>query len=123
MTDKNKKLWISISISLIIIIVVTIFSYKKYIKPKRATNVVTVSRYDSSGRLLSSTTKPETPETNPVLGFFIIFLFIIIIGGIFYMSTMRYRVAYKSIESGNTTLGLAALSPEISSSIKNLFKY
>jgi NADH:ubiquinone oxidoreductase subunit 3 (subunit A) len=123
MTDSKNKLWIAIAISVIIIIIVTTFSYKKYIKPKRSGNIVRVSKYDSSGKLLSSTTSPEKPVSNPVLGFFFIFFFMIIIGGFLYVTIIRYRIAYKSVESGNTALGIAALSPEIGSGISNLFRY
>lgn len=123
MTENNNKLWIAIAISVIIIIIITTISYKKYIKPSKSDNIVKVSKYNSAGQLLSSTTSQEKSNTNPVLGFFIIFLVIILFGVIIYITFMRYKIAYKSVETGNTALGIAALSPEIGSSIKNLFKY
>ncbi len=120
MTSDNKKLLMTISISLFLIIIITVYSYKKYIKPKKSGNIVKVSKYSSTGKLLSTTTKEESPSSNPVLGFFIIFIAMIIIGLILYIKIMRYNIAYKSIEKGNTAMGIAALSPEISNSLKNL---
>jgi hypothetical protein len=45
-----------------------------------------------------------------------------IFGAIFYMTILRYRLAYKSLETGNTALGMAALSPEIGSGIGSIFR-
>jgi hypothetical protein len=124
MDSKTKNLLIILSVFGIITIISLIIIYKKYIKEKNIGNnatTVRVIKYDSAGNVQSDDTNPQT-TVNPVLGFLILFFFILIMGAIFYITILRYRIAYKSIESGNTALGIAALSPEIGSGIGSIFR-
>jgi uncharacterized membrane protein len=124
MDSKTKNLMIILSVFAIITIISLIVIYKKYIKEKNVGNnatTVRVIKYDSAGNVQSDDTKPQE-TVNPVLGFLILFFFILIFGAIFYITILRYKIAYKSIESGNTALGIAALSPEIGSGIGSIFR-
>jgi hypothetical protein len=124
MDSKTKNLLIILSVFAIIATISLIVIYKKFIREKNiGDNAATVRiiKYDSAGNVQSDQTQPQT-TVSPVLGFLILFLFILIFGAIFYMTILRYRLAYKSLESGNTAVGLAALSPEIGSGIGSIFR-
>lgn len=124
MDSKTKNLLIILSIFAIITVISLIVIYKKYIKEKNVgdkASTVRIIKYDSSGNIQSDKTQPQD-TVNPVLGFLILFIFLLIMGILFYITILRYRIAYKSIESGNTALGLAALSPEIGSGIGSIFR-
>lgn len=124
MDSKTKNLLIMLSIFAIITIISLIVIYKKYIREKNVGDnaaTVRIIKYDSAGNIQSDNTQPQN-TVSPVLGFSILFFFLLIMGTLFYITILRYRIAYKSIESGNTALGLAALSPEIGSGIGSIFR-
>ena len=124
MDSKTKNLLIILSVFAIIATISLIVIYKKFIREKNVGDnaaTVRIIKYDSAGNVQSDQTQPQT-TVSPVLGFLILFLFILIFGAIFYMTILRYRLAYKSLESGNTAVGLAALSPEIGSGIGSIFR-
>jgi hypothetical protein len=124
MDSKTKNLLIMLTVIGIITIISLIVIYKKYIKEKNTgpnVSTVRVIKYDSTGNVQSDSTQPQT-TMNPVLGFMLMFIFLIIVAIILYTTILRYRVAYKSIESGNTAIGLAALSPEIGGGIRSIFR-
>lgn len=124
MESKTKNLLIILSVFAIIATISLIVIYKKFIREKNVGDnaaTVRIIKYDSAGNVQSDQTQPQT-TVSPVLGFLILFLFILIFGAIFYMTILRYRLAYKSLESGNTAVGLAALSPEIGSGIGSIFR-
>jgi hypothetical protein len=121
MDSKTKNLLIMLTVIGIITIISLIVIYKKYIKEKNTNETVRVIKYDSTGNIQSDTTQKQI-TVNPVLGFVLMFIFLIIVAIILYTTILRYRVAYKSIESGNTAIGLAALSPEIGGGIRSIFR-
>lgn len=124
MDSKTKNFIIILSIFAIITIISLIIIYRKYIREPNIgakSSSVRIIKYDSSGNVQSDTTQKQS-TVNPVLGFFLMFVFLIITGMLLYLTMIRYRIAYKSIESGNTAIGLAALSPEIGSGIGSIFK-
>jgi hypothetical protein len=124
MDSKTKNLLIMLSIFAIVTIISLIVIYKRYIKEKNVGDnaaTVRIIKYDSAGNIQSDNTQPQN-TVSPVLGFTILFFFLLIMGTIFYITILRYRIAYKAIDSGNTALGLAALSPEIGSGIGSIFR-
>lgn len=124
MESKTKNLLIILSVFAIIATISLIVIYKKFIREKNVgdnASTVRIIRYDSAGNVQSDQTQPQT-TVSPVVGFLIMFLVIMIFGAIFYMTILRYRLAYKSLETGNTALGMAALSPEIGSGIGSIFR-
>jgi beta-lactamase regulating signal transducer with metallopeptidase domain len=124
MESKTKNLLIILSIFAIIATISLIIIYKKFIREKNVGDnaaTVRIIKYDSAGNVKSDNTKPQT-TVSPVVGFLIFFFVILIFAAIFYMTILRYRLAYKSLESGNTAVGLAALSPEIGSGIGSIFR-
>lgn len=124
MESKTKNLLIILSVFAIIATISLIVIYKKFIREKNVGDnaaTVRIIKYDSAGNVQSDNTQPQT-TVSPVVGFLIFFVVILIFGAIFYMTILRYRLAYKSLESGNTAVGLAALSPEIGSGIGSIFK-
>lgn len=124
MESKTKNLLIILSVFAIIATISLIVIYKKFIREKNVgdnASTVRIIKYDSAGNIQSDQTQPQT-TVSPVVGFLIMFLVIMIFGAIFYMTILRYRLAYKSLETGNTALGMAALSPEIGSGIGSIFR-
>lgn len=124
MESKTKNLLIILSVFAIIATISLIVIYKKFIREKNVgdnASTVRIIKYDSTGNIQSDQTQPQT-TVSPVVGFLILFLVIMIFGAIFYMTILRYRLAYKSLETGNTALGMAALSPEIGSGIGSIFR-
>ena len=124
MESKTKNLLIILSVFAIIATISLIVIYKKFIREKNVgdnASTVRIIKYDSTGNIQSDQTQPQT-TVSPVVGFLIMFLVILIFGAIFYMTILRYRLAYKSLETGNTALGMAALSPEIGSGIGSIFR-
>lgn len=124
MESKTKNLLIILSVFAIIATISLIVIYKKFIREKNVgdnASTVRIIKYDSAGNIQSDQTQPQT-TVSPVVGFLILFLVIMIFGAIFYMTILRYRLAYKSLETGNTALGMAALSPEIGSGIGSIFR-
>jgi len=124
MESKTKNLLIILSVFAIIATISLIVIYKKFIREKNVGDnaaTVRIIKYDSAGNIQSDQTQPQT-TVSPVVGFLIMFLVIMIFGAIFYMTILRYRLAYKSLETGNTALGMAALSPEIGSGIGSIFR-
>jgi NADH:ubiquinone oxidoreductase subunit 3 (subunit A) len=121
MDSKTKNLLIMLTVIGIITIISLIVIYKKYIKEKNTNDTVRVIKYDSTGNIQSDTTQKQI-TVNPVLGFVLMFIFLIIVAIILYTTILRYRLAYKSIDSGNTAIGLAALSPEIGGGIRSIFR-
>jgi hypothetical protein len=124
MESKTKNLLIILSVFAIIATISLIVIYKKFIREKNVGDnaaTVRIIKYDSAGNVQSDNTQPQT-TVSPVVGFLIFFFVILIFGAIFYMTILRYKLAYKSLESGNTALGMAALSPEIGSGIGSIFR-
>lgn len=121
MEANTKQLLITLLVLLTFLSIVVVMSYKKLVRPNKTGTTTRLSKYDSNGKLMATTTNKDFTN-NPVLGFFIIFFVVIIIGAMIYTTILRYKIAYASISSGNTAIGMAALSPEIGSGIGSIFR-
>ena len=51
----------------------------------------------------------------------IIIGFIVIIISTILINFFRYYITYKSVQTGNTAIGVATMSPEIGSGLRNIF--
>jgi hypothetical protein len=106
-----------LAIILVISVIGAIVSYRIYKKKKEEEEkqAKTATLAGSTSYSYSSTsTEPVNDKAG--LWFFALFLIIIllVIGFSIYENVMRYKIAAKAIEKGDSAVGIAALTPEIS---------
>lgn len=109
----KQKIYIIVAIVSVIGMIVSYIIYKK-------------KKEEDEKKLLASSTggqgnTQELSGTGAIV-FIIIFLliFVVSIGFSIYQTMTRYSIAKMAIANGDTALGAAALSPEISSGIRSL---
>lgn len=107
-----------LAIILVISIIGAIVSYRIYKKKKdeeeKQAKTATLAGSTTSYSYSSTSTTPVNDKAG--LWFFALFLIIIlvVIGFSIYENVMRYKIAAKAIEKGDSAVGIAALTPEIS---------